>query len=131
MLAAARDKSGGTVSGTIATELQVLSPGLTEVRCHSAVDLTGRLVAVGRGMIEGVAGEIIGQFIANVRRELECGPETASPEAEPGNNPPPAPAPPNLLVIIMRTCYRLLGRKIRRLFGLGQPAKLPQDEASR
>ena len=101
---AADDKSCGTVDGSITTELRALSRAKTELSCHSEIDLTGRLVAVGRGMIEGVAGEIIGQFIDNVRREVE----TEVPTTEP-------PKPPNLLLIVLKVMYTRIASKLRHL----------------
>ena len=71
MLAEAKEKGGGTVSGTITTRLIVLDNGETEARVNSNIDLTGRVVQVGRGMIEGVAGQIIGKFVKNIKKVLE------------------------------------------------------------
>ena len=59
LLAEAKEKGGGTVSGTISANLLALPDGSTEVRCESSTDLTGRIVQVGRGMIEGVSKQVI------------------------------------------------------------------------
>lgn len=72
MLAAGNERGGGTVSGTIITRLTASPDGRgTEVRCESSVDLTGRIVQVGRGMIEGVSAQIIKKYVNNVRALLE------------------------------------------------------------
>ncbi|MBK7170991.1 MAG: hypothetical protein IPH83_17760 [Gammaproteobacteria bacterium] len=47
LLAEAREKGGGTVSGTISASLVAQPDGSTEVRCESSTDLTGRIVQVG------------------------------------------------------------------------------------
>ena len=81
MLAEGSERGGGTVSGTIATQLFQLADGSgTEVRCTSSVDLTGRIVQVGRGMIEGVSAQIIKKYVTNLRARLEV----------PGELPPAA-----------------------------------------
>lgn len=71
MLAEAKEKGGGTVTGTITSRLVALDAGRTEVRCESSVDLTGRIVQLGRGMIDGVSAQIIGKFVKNVKALLE------------------------------------------------------------
>ncbi len=91
MLVEAKEKGGGTVSGTITTRLAAVSSELTDVQCESAIDMTGRIVQVGRGMIEGVAGQIIGKFVVNVRTVLEAEPAPA-PAPDPDPDPDPAAA---------------------------------------
>jgi hypothetical protein len=63
----AGEGSGGTVSGRISTSLSPLSEDTTRAEVESSVDLTGRLVQVGRGMIDGVSRQVIGTFIRNVQ----------------------------------------------------------------
>ena len=87
MLVEAKEKGGGTVSGTITTRLAAVSSELTDVQCESAIDMTGRIVQVGRGMIEGVAGQIIGKFVVNVRTVLEAEPAPAPAPAQPKAQP--------------------------------------------
>lgn len=85
LLAEGNERGGGTATATIACLLVSLPDGKgTDVQFESSVDLTGKLIQVGRGMIEGVAGQIVKKYIANVRSMLEV-PEnsaaTAAPEA--------------------------------------------------
>lgn len=88
LLAEGNERGGGGVSGTIATQLIELADGSgTEVRCSSAIDLTGRMAQVGRGMIEGVSAQIIKKYVGNVRAMLEVADEPAT-----GNAPGLAPA---------------------------------------
>jgi hypothetical protein len=51
------------------------------------VDLTGKLVQVGRGMIEGVAGQIVKKYIANVRKMLEVPADAAAATSTPAVTP--------------------------------------------
>lgn len=71
MIPEAKEKGGGTVGGRIETRLVAVSPTETAVSCHSSVDMTGRIVQVGRGMIDGVADQIFKKFVKNVKILLE------------------------------------------------------------
>ncbi len=104
MLAEAKEKGGGTVTGTITSKLIALDDGNTKVDCESCVDLTGRIVQLGRGMIDGVSAQIIGKFIKNVKSLLEVPGDTATAaptetttteagETAPETKPQAAPAP--------------------------------------
>lgn len=82
LLAEGNERGGGTVSGTIDTQLVAIAGEGTEVRCTSSVDLTGKIVQVGRGMIEGVSAQIIKRYVANVKALLEGPGQTGSPAQE-------------------------------------------------
>lgn len=83
MLATGNERGGGTVSGTIVTQLEALGPQATRVNCESSIDLTGKIIQVGRGMIEGVSAQIIKKYVGNVRALLETAP-AAAPAASDG-----------------------------------------------
>jgi carbon monoxide dehydrogenase subunit G len=132
MLAEGSERGGGTVSGTIATQLVALPDGSgTEVRCASSVDLTGRIVQVGRGMIEGVSAQIIKKYVTNLRARLEVPGETA-PAASPGTDeahtapattraaPPPLPPKEdsiNIVAVVFTVFWNGLRNFFKRLFG--------------
>lgn len=89
MIATGNERGGGTVSGTIVTRLEPLpEKNATQVSCESSIDLTGRIVQVGRGMIEGVSAQIIKKYVGNVRAMLEA------PAAAAGAPPSEVPAAP-------------------------------------
>lgn len=76
MLATGNERGGGTVSGTIITRLVAMPDNAgTEVQVESSVDLTGRIMQVGRGMIDGVSAQIIKKYVTNVRALLEVPPD--------------------------------------------------------
>ncbi len=81
MAAEGKETSGGTAKGTMRSHLTALPGGGTEIVAEATVDLTGRLMQVGRGMIQGVAHQIFLQFVAATKQRLEV-PELV-----------PAPAP--------------------------------------
>jgi carbon monoxide dehydrogenase subunit G len=71
MVAEAKQYGGGTLRGVIATRLMASEDCGTDVSVVSSADITGGLIRVGRGMIEGMAGEVIKEYVANVRVRLE------------------------------------------------------------
>ena len=144
MLATGNERGGGTVSGTIVTQLEALGAQATRVNCESSIDLTGKIVQVGRGMIEGVSAQIIKKYVGNVRALLEAAPAAAAPaeataaaasaEAAPGAAPgqtdsaaPPAPAPVraapakedsiNVLAVVFKVLMDRIRAFFRRIFG--------------
>jgi len=86
MVAEGRETGGGMAKGTMSSRLHPLSVGQTEVVVEAIVDLTGRLVQVGRGMIQGVAHQLFLQFIDSAKRRLEVAP-TAQSQDQPGHAP--------------------------------------------
>ena len=129
MLAEGSERGGGTVSGTIATQLVALPDGSgTEVRVNSSVDLTGRIVQVGRGMIEGVSAQIIKKYVTNLRARLEVpGEQAAATAAATADGVPPVPAaapplPPkedsiNIVAVVFTVLWNGLRNFFKRLFG--------------
>ncbi len=144
MAAEGKETSGGTAKGTMRSFLSALPDGGTEIVAEATVDLTGRLVQVGRGMIQGVAHQIFLQFVAATKARLEV-PEpvaapsvAASPEAAvtqsevaaaassaaPAGAPsaaPPAAAQSQdsirILPILLRALWESIRGLLRRWFG--------------
>ena len=128
MLAEGKERGGGTVRGTIMSQLTAIDGGsATNVETSSSIDLTGKIVQVGRGMIEGVSGQIIKMYVANVRAMLEPTAATAQSGAAADGAPPAAPptTPPvrqesiNIVAVILRTLWERLTGFFKRLFGRG------------
>lgn len=126
MLAEAKEKGGGTVSGTITTSLVQLEGGVVEATVESCVDMTGRVVQVGRGMIEGVAAQIIGKFVKNIKKTLEV--PVAAEGAAPGEapvTPPPIERDAeddsiNVLAVVFKVIWDGIVNFVKRLFGKGK-----------
>lgn len=135
LLASGNERGGGTVSGTIVTRLAPSPDGRgTQVSCESSIDLTGRILQVGRGMIEGVSAQIIKKYVNNVRALLEVPrdePSTASAatadisSAEPvatESSPPPRAVPRkedsiNVVGVVFKVFLDRLAALFRRVFG--------------
>lgn len=112
MVAEARETGGGTAKGTMSGRLRPLSDGRTEVVAEARVDLTGRIVQVGRGMIEGVSHELFQQFVTRTKERLEA----------PGKAGEPKPAEPEdgairIVPLLLRTLWSAVVRFFRRLLG--------------
>ncbi len=135
MVATGNERGGGTVSGTIVTRLEPV-PGRTATRvsCDAGIDLTGRIVQVGRGMIEGVSAQIIKKYVANVRATLEApaaapgaGPADTSAQAAGEASVAVARAPAaepvhkeesiNVLAVVFKVLLERIRAYLRRVFG--------------
>jgi carbon monoxide dehydrogenase subunit G len=136
---------GGSAKMTMTSTLVSLPTGATEVRITADLDIVGRLVQFGRGMIESVNKQMLKQFTDCLRATLETGPapsenlDGAPGSSEPAGSPTatltatataqaPAQAaavaavaaagkPVRLLPILLRAAWDVLIRWIRRLTG--------------
>jgi carbon monoxide dehydrogenase subunit G len=124
MTALGKDPSGGTAKGVISSELRPLPDGQTEVLAQATIEITGRVMQVGRGMIQAVSQQLFQQFVASTKARLEAdsaGPAAAGAEAggrgTAAQAPPVAPTPIRLLPILWKTAREAVARFFRRLFG--------------
>lgn len=122
MVAEGRETGGGMAKGTMSSRLRALSTGQTEVVAEASVDLTGRLMQVGRGMIQGVAQQLFQQFVASLKQRLEV-PANALGES---GLPQPAtaadasitePQAIRIVPLLLRTLWSAILRFFRRLVG--------------
>lgn len=112
MRADGREAGGGTARGTIQSRLRPLPEGGTEIVTEATLDLTGRVMQVGRGMIQGVAGQLFRQFVERTRERLEG-------EGPAAGAPPAAPEPIRIVPLILRTVGSAIARFFRRWFRRG------------
>jgi hypothetical protein len=117
MKAEGTESGGGTARGTMLSRLVTLPDGKTEIVAEASVDLTGRIMQVGRGMIQGVSKQLFQVFVKNARAQLEA-------EAAAAATGAPAPPPPvkqeeaiNALALVFRTIWAAIVSFFRRLFG--------------
>lgn len=90
LLAAGNERGGGSASATIATQLiQLAGNRGTEVRCNTCIDIAGRIAQLSRGMIEGIARQIIKKYVTNVRVRLERDLEPVAAGIDSGSAGPP------------------------------------------
>jgi carbon monoxide dehydrogenase subunit G len=121
MLAEGRETGGGMAKGTMSAHLRALSTGQTEVVVEASVDLTGRLMQVGRGMIQGVARLLFQQFAKSLQQRLETPQAPTSPGvALPGGMAAvPEAQPIRIVPILLQTLWSAIKGFFRRLFGRG------------
>lgn len=110
-----RETSGGTAKAALASHMRALPDGRTEVVAEASVDLTGRIMQVGRGMIQGVSHQLFLQFVSAAQAQLEQAAPAASTAAA-------APAPPRqqairilpLLLAVFRSAILRFFQRLRR-----------------
>ncbi len=133
MSAEGRETGGGTAKGSMVAEVRTVPEGLTEVVATASVDLTGKIMQVGRGMIQGVSHQLFLQFVAAVQSHLEPLAAAAASTAPPGAPtttgtipellPPPLPRPEveqkaiRIVPLVLRVMWAAIVRFFRRLFG--------------
>jgi carbon monoxide dehydrogenase subunit G len=134
MLAEGRETGGGTAKGTMTSRLTQLSNGGTEVVAEASVDLTGRIMQVGRGMIQGVSAQLFQQFVTRARASLETSAAAAGAAATgagPIDGAAPAHAPGTaaeddairVLPLLLRAAWMAIVAFFRRLFGRADTTK--------
>ncbi len=102
------------------SRLVPLPSGATEVTVVAEVDIAGRLMQLGRGMIEQVSHQLFQQFAACVQSTLEAEAAAAS---SPSGAPAPPPSPPReaepvrAIPLLLTTLWAALSRFLRRLVG--------------
>ncbi len=134
MVAEGRETGGGTAKGTMESTLRTLPDGQTEVVGSAHVDLTGRIMQVGRGMIQGVSHQLFLQFVKKAQARLltpateSAGETSASSTPTPGTASQGAPvsasvpAEPDdnsirIVPIVLKVMWAAILRFFRRLFG--------------
>jgi carbon monoxide dehydrogenase subunit G len=120
MVAEGRDAGGGTAKGTMTGRLRSLSPRQTEVVAEASVDLTGRIMQVGRGMIQGVSHQLFLQFVASTKERLEA-PQQASPGQASAPIAPVEVKPIRAIPLLLRALMTAIAQFFRRVFGRRAP----------
>ncbi len=111
MTAEGRETGGGTAKGTMSSRLRSLESGETEVVAEASVDLTGRVMQMGRGMIQGVSQQLFKQFVTCVKERLEA------PEGEGAAVAVVEPEPIRIIPLIFRTLWSMVTGFFRRSSG--------------
>lgn len=132
MVGEAREVGGsGSTKVSMLSTVAPLANGGSEVVVNAEVDLVGRIVQFGRGMIEEVSRQMFRQFSTCVKQRLEVAEETeqaqqntaanatkAAEVASGGNNKAVAAAP-----LAFRALWAIMARFFKRLLGKGEEAK--------
>jgi carbon monoxide dehydrogenase subunit G len=116
MVAEGRETGGGLAKGTMGSHLRSLPDGKTEVVAEASVDITGRIMQVGRGMIQGVSHQLFLQFVAAVKERLEVA-QSAAPQGAVTQAAAAEPKPIRILPILFQAFWAAVVGFFRRLFG--------------
>jgi carbon monoxide dehydrogenase subunit G len=114
MLAEGRETGGGTAKGTIDIRVKQLPEGPVELVIEAGIDLTGRVMQVGRGMIQGVSHQLFKQFAASAREILEAVDEAAEEAAVAAVA---EQKPVAIVSLVFRTIIAAIVNFYKRLFG--------------
>jgi carbon monoxide dehydrogenase subunit G len=115
MVGDAREVSGsGSTKVTMLSTVAPLAGGGSEVVVNAEVELVGRIVQFGRGMIEEVSRQMFRQFSTCVRARLEVVEDVVPPVEQPTASDAKAVAAAPL---VFHALWAIIARFFRRLFG--------------
>ena len=107
-------ESGGAGSAKLSmtSRLAALPDGRTEIRVEADVDVAGKLVQFGRGMIEQVSKQLFRQFAECVRTELARSATSPAPTA---TSSPTSAKPVRALPLLLQSLWAMIVSLFRRL----------------
>lgn len=105
----------GSAKMTMETVTRPLVGGETEVSVHADVEVAGKVVQLGRGMMEQVSAQLLRQFAASLRRALEVG-AGRQPPAATGETVAPRGEPVRALPLLLRAAWAAVVAFFRRRF---------------
>ena len=121
MVGDAREVGGsGSTKVSMLSTVSPLDGGGCEVLVNADIDLVGKIVQFGRGMIEEVSRQMFRQFSTCVRQQLEIADEP-QPSDQPAAEPVPQPAPPEpkpvaAAPLAFRALWAIIARFFKGLF---------------
>ena len=113
-------KGRGGANANVAFHLEPSDAGST-VKIHTDLQLSGSVAQYGRGagMIQDLAGQIIGQFATNLSQKIEAEmPADAEAAANDAPTTAPVAAPAQVGGMAFRVMWNQIVRSFRSLFGM-------------
>ena len=121
MVGDAREVGGsGSTKVSMLSTVSPLDGGGCEVLVNADIDLVGKIVQFGRGMIEEVSRQMFRQFSTCVRQQLEVADEPQPLDQQAAEAPPPEPQPVAAAPLAFRALWAIIVRFFKRLFGGGK-----------
>lgn len=125
MIGEGREKGGGTAKATMVGRLTTTDGGGTAMVAEASIDLTGKIMQVGRGMIQGVSHQLFQQFVKKLGKSLQpVAPADGAAAASAAQAGPAATAPVKqeddaiaIIPLILKTIWAAIVRFFKRLFG--------------
>ena len=126
MVGDAREVSGsGSTKVSMLSTVSPLANGGCEVLVDADIDLVGKIVQFGRGMIQEVSRQMFRQFSTCVKKQLEVE-ETPPSQQQPENNPTePETKAVAAAPLAFRALWAIIARFFSRLFGGGDSEVKP------
>ncbi|MBI3989931.1 MAG: SRPBCC family protein [candidate division NC10 bacterium] len=116
MVGEGREAGGaGSARVTMSSRIDQLPDGSAEVTVEAEVDLVGKIVQFGRGMIEDVAKRLFHQFAGCVKAHLEQ--PAKAPAAGTAPAPPRKAEPVRAIPLALKALWAAIVRFFRRLIG--------------
>jgi len=117
-------ESGGAGSAKVSmlSKVTPIDTAGSLVVVSAEVDLVGKIVQFGRGMIEEVSKQLFRQFSACVKKQLEAAPPPAAETQKPEQTIQPPPPPPEAKPLsapslLIQALWHIIARFFLRLFG--------------
>ena len=131
MVGDAREVSGsGSTKVSMLSTVSPLANGGCEVLVNADIDLVGKIVQFGRGMIQEVSRQMFRQFSTCVKKQLEVDetPQPPQPADKPAEEPADKPSEPETKAVAaaplaFRALWAIIVRFFSRLFGSGETTK--------
>jgi carbon monoxide dehydrogenase subunit G len=132
MVGDAREVTGsGSTKVSMLSTVSPLANGGCEVLVNADIDLVGKIVQFGRGMIQEVSRQMFRQFSTCVKKHLEADESPQPPES--ADQPPAQPAAPptepetkavSAAPLAFRALWAIIVRFFSGLFGRGETKKI-------
>jgi uncharacterized protein len=126
MVGDAREVGGsGSTKISMLSTVAPLASGGSEVLVNADIDLVGKIVQFGRGMIEEVSRQMFRQFSTCVKQQLEQqldianGPQTVDQPAQSETKAAPETKAVAAAPLAFRALWAIIARFFRQLFGGG------------
>jgi carbon monoxide dehydrogenase subunit G len=103
---------GGSAKLTMLSKIEALAGGGSQVSVEAEMDIVGKIVQFGRGMMEEVSRQLFRQFSACVKQHLELADEPRT-----ANERSAEPEAVSALPLALRALWAVIVRSFRRLFG--------------
>ena len=130
MVGDAREVSGsGSTKVSMLSTITPLASGGCEISVSADVDLVGKIVQFGRGMIEEVSRQMFKQFSECVKKKLEVAEQAAQASAAGAAVESADPAPPTETKAVaggslaLHALWAIIVRFFEGLFGVGEVKK--------
>jgi carbon monoxide dehydrogenase subunit G len=125
MVGDAREVSGsGSTKVSMLSTVSPLANGGSEVLVNADIDLVGKIVQFGRGMIQEVSKQMFRQFSTCLKKHLEVAEEPPPQQQQPGNNPTESePKAVAAAPLAFRALWALIVRFFAGLFRRGETTK--------